>query len=70
MVKQEINIQDSFLFQSLKSGSPVQIVLTTGESLTGALKRFDRFALVVEEEGRETMVYKHAVALIRETAES
>ena len=64
MTKHAINIQDGFLFQKLKEASTVQVELMTGRSLTGILKRFDRFAVVVESEGREMLIYKHAIALI------
>ncbi len=64
MTKHNINIQDGFLFQNLKDGSRLSIELTTGRTIDGVLKRFDRFAIVVETEGHEKLVYKHAIALI------
>lgn len=65
MAKQSINVQDGFLFQNLKAGSPVQVELTTGSRLEGPIRRFDKFALVLEIQGQETLVYKHAVASIQ-----
>ena len=64
MTKHTINIQDGFLIQNLKDGTLLEIELTTGRTLTGTLKRFDRFAIVVESDGAERLVYKHAIALI------
>lgn len=64
MTKHNINIQDGFLFQNLKDGSRLVIELTTGKTIEGVLKRFDRFAVVIDTEGREKLVYKHAIALI------
>jgi host factor-I protein len=64
VTKHAINIQDGFLFQSLKIGQNLTVELMTGRTLEGKLKRFDRFALVVEAEGREILVYKHAVAMV------
>jgi host factor-I protein len=64
MTKHSINIQDGFLFQSLKVAQVMVVELVTGRHLEGRLKRFDRFALVLETEGREVLVYKHAVATI------
>ncbi len=66
MAKPNINIQDGFLFQILKSGMPVEVQLLTGESVRGTLKRFDRFALVLESDGRETLVYKHGIVSVQE----
>jgi len=68
MAKHTINIQDGFLFQNLKEATELAIELTTGQRLIGKLKRFDRFAVVVESEGREILVYKHAIAQIAGTA--
>jgi host factor-I protein len=64
MTKHTINIQDGFLFQTLKTAQPVAVELVTGRSLEGRLKRFDRFALVLELGGREVLVYKHAIATV------
>jgi host factor-I protein len=64
MSKQAINIQDGFLFQNLKAGSEMKVELLTGRELEGRLKRFDRFALLIETGGREILIYKHAVATI------
>ena len=68
MNKPEINIQDGYLFQTLKSGQPLSIELVNGRRIEGVLKRFDRFALVIEHDGREKLVYKHAVATVEVTA--
>lgn len=62
--KQEINIQDGFLFHCLKNKLTVNVELTTGRSFEGRLKRFDRFALLLESGEGELLVYKHAVATI------
>lgn len=64
MAKHNINIQDGFLFQNLKEGQDMLCELVTGQSLTGRLKRFDRFAVVLEMGEQETLVYKHAIATI------
>lgn len=64
MPKHSINIQDGFLFQNLKEAQVLTVTLITGGVLVGRLKRFDRFAVVVEVEGKETLVYKHAIATI------
>ena len=64
MAKHNINIQDGFLFQNLKEGHPMYVELVTGRSLTGRLKRFDRFAIVLESDGEELLIYKHAIGTI------
>lgn len=64
MAKHNINIQDGFLFQNLKEGPTMRCELVTGQHLLGRLKRFDRFAVVFEQDDREILVYKHAIATI------
>jgi len=68
MAKHNINIQDGFLFQNLKEGHEMFVELTTGRNLVGRLKRFDRFALVLEAEDKEILIYKHAIATIAAAA--
>lgn len=69
MNKPAINIQDGFLFQSLKDGRQMALELITGSRLDGRIRRFDRFAVVVETNGREILVYKHAIATIAPAGE-
>jgi host factor-I protein len=64
MAKHNINIQDGYLFQSLKEGQTMHLQLVTGKDLHGRLKRFDRFAVVLESEGKEILIYKHAIVTI------
>ena len=66
MSRHNINIQDGFLFQSLKDGRTMTFELITGQRIEGRLRRFDRFAVVVDTGTREILVYKHAIATITE----
>jgi host factor-I protein len=68
MPKHNINIQDGFLFQNLKEAQILTVELVNGKSLVGRLKRFDRFAIVLENDKGETLVYKHAIATIAPSA--
>lgn len=68
MSKHSINIQDGYLFQNLKESTQLELELVTGRSLKGRIKRFDRFAVVLETaEPREYLIYKHAIATITES---
>ncbi len=64
MSRHNINIQDGFLFQSLKEGRQMVFELINGKRLQGRLKRFDRFAVVVDTGAQEILVYKHAISTI------
>ncbi len=68
MSRHNINIQDGFLFQSLKEARHMCFELVNGRTLEGRLKRFDRFAVVVDTGQAELLVYKHAIAMITEAA--
>ena len=59
------NIQDVFLNSARRERLAVTIRLMDGQVLEGRIKNFDRFALVVEHDGADHMVFKHAIATIR-----
>ncbi len=42
----------------------MSLELITGRQLLGRMRRFDRFAVVLETEGKEILIYKHAIATI------
>lgn len=64
MTKSGINIQDGFLFQHLKGKTTIRVQLTTGETVQGALRRFDRFALILGLDDEEILIYKHGIVSI------
>lgn len=70
MNKPAINVQDGFLFQSLKEGRTMSVELLTGRRLAGKIRRFDRFAVVLDSSGSEVLVYKHAIAAISSADDS
>ncbi len=57
-----INVQDPFYYQLRKEGRTIHVYLLSGKRLTGVLRRFDKYALVIESGGQEQLVYKHAIA--------
>jgi host factor-I protein len=64
MNKSPINLQDTFLNQVRKENLPVTIYLVNGFQLKGLIKGFDNFTVVIEFEGRQQMVYKHAISTV------
>lgn len=70
MNKPAINVQDGFLFQGLKEGRAMSVELLTGRTVIGRIRRFDRFAVVLEIDGREQLVYKHAIASLGPAGEA
>jgi len=63
--KPPVNVQDPFFHSLRHEDVVVEVLLINGESRVGRLKRFDKFAIVLEVSGIEEMVYKHAIASIR-----
>ncbi len=65
--KPPINVQDGFFYQLRKENTLVDVVLLSERKLLGRIKRFDKYALVLEVDGREEMIYKHAIASVSPT---
>ncbi len=64
MNKSPINLQDTFLNQIRKENMPVTIYLVNGFQLKGLVRGFDNFTVVIEFEGKQQMVYKHAISTV------
>jgi len=62
--KNNINLQDVFLNQVRKEHIPVTVYLTNGFQLKGTVKGFDNFTVVLDSEGRQQLIYKHAISTI------
>jgi host factor-I protein len=57
-------IQDGFLNHLRRERAVVTVLLTSGAKLTGRIKSFDRYALLLESEGQEQLLFKHAIATV------
>ncbi|MFZ5639143.1 MAG: RNA chaperone Hfq [Bacillota bacterium] len=64
MTKPQINLQDAFLNQVRKENIQVTIYLVNGFQLKGLVRGFDNFTVILEFEGKQQMVYKHAISTI------
>lgn len=58
------NLQDLFLNEARKSKIPVTIFLTNGFQIKGFVKGFDNFIVIVDNEGKQLMIYKHAISTV------
>jgi len=61
-MNKSINIQDTFLNQLRKDQIQVTVFLINGFQIRGFIKAFDNFTIIIEVEGRQQMVYKHAIS--------
>lgn len=59
-----INLQDVFLNQARVERIAVTIFLTNGFQFKGIVKGFDNFTIVLDCDGKQNLVYKHAVSTI------
>ncbi len=62
-----INIQDVFLNHVRKTNNPVTIFITNGVQVRGYVKAFDSYVVVLETDGRQQMIYKHAISTVSPT---
>lgn len=58
------NLQDLFLNQVRKEKTQVTIYLTNGYQFKGKVVSFDSFTIMMNSEGKQMLVYKHAVSTI------
>ena len=62
--KPAMNVQDAFLNYVRKENIPVAIYLVNGFQIRGLVRGFDNFSVIIENEGKQQLVYKHAVSTI------
>ena len=58
------NIQDSFLNTARKEKAHVTIYLVSGVKLTGRIRSFDKYSLVLEANNQEQLIFKHAISTV------
>jgi host factor-I protein len=64
MDKPAQNIQDAFLNNARKEKSVITIYLLSGVKLSGRIKSFDKYSLVLETNNQEQLIFKHAVSTV------
>ena len=58
------NLQEVFLAQARKQKIPVTMFLVNGFQLRGTITGFDCFVVILDSEGRQQVIYKHAISTI------
>jgi host factor-I protein len=64
MEKPAQNIQDSFLNNARKEKGLVAIYLLSGVKLSGRIKSFDKYSLVLETNNLDQLIFKHAISTV------
>lgn len=64
MSKGTFNLQDNFLNQIRKDNITCTIFLVNGYQIKGSVRSFDNFTLLLDVDGKQQLIYKHAVSTI------
>lgn len=59
-----INIQESFLNVALAAGKNVTVHLLNGAKVSGSVRSFDKYSIVLENNTQEQLVFKHSVSAL------
>lgn len=59
-----MNLQDVFLNSARKDKIPVTIFLKNGFQFKGVVRGFDAFTIILDSDGKQSLVYKHAISTI------
>lgn len=63
-MSEQLNLQDAILNEVRKEKVPVTLFLMNGFQLRGVITGFDSFVVVLVTEGKQQMIYKHAISTL------
>jgi host factor-I protein len=61
------NIQDAFLNTVRREKTSVVVYLLNGAKLTGRIRSFDKFSVLLESGSQEQLIFKHAISTISQS---
>jgi host factor-I protein len=64
VMQKSYNLQDYFLNQARKEKIPMTVFLMNGVQMKGLIRGFDNFIVIIESDGKQQMVYKHAISTV------
>jgi host factor-I protein len=64
MEKTAQNIQEAFLNNARKEKTFLTIYLTSGVKLSGRIRSFDKYSLILETNNQEQLIFKHAISTV------
>ena len=59
-----LNLQDAFLSSARRAETPVTVFLMNGFQMRGVITGFDAFTVVLTPDGRQNLIYKHAISTV------
>lgn len=63
-MQHKANLQDIFLLKARRDRVPVTMFLMNGFQMRGTITGFDAFVVILDSEGRQQVIYKHAISTI------
>lgn len=63
-MKKITNLQDLFLLSVRRARTPVTVFFVNGFQMRGTVTGFDSFVVLLEGDGKQQMLYKHAISTI------
>ncbi len=63
-MSEQLNLQDAILNEVRKEKIPVTLFLMNGFQLRGVITGFDSFVVVLVTDGKQQMIYKHAISTL------
>ena len=63
-MQNKANLQDIFLLRARRDRIPVTMFLMNGFQMRGTITGFDAFVVTLDSEGRQQIIYKHAISTI------
>ena len=63
-MNETMNLQDAILKEVRREKVPVTLFLMNGFQLRGVITGFDSFVVVLVTDGRQQMIYKHAISTL------
>ena len=67
-MKKIANLQDLFLLSARRNRTSVTVFLVNGFQMRGVITGFDQFVILLQSDGRQQMIYKHAVSTMTPAA--
>ena len=63
-MQNKANLQEIFLLKARRDRTPVTMFLMNGFQLRGTITGFDAFVVVLDTEGKQQVIYKHAISTV------
>ena len=63
-MQKTVNLQEAFLNQLRKDKAILTVFLMNGFQMRGVIRAFDGFTIILDSDGKQQLIYKHAVSTI------